>query len=149
MKPALLAPILLLAGLGIGGGAALAVQWFLPPPAAKVAGDARKVEVIGTSFTPTGKILAPLVFSDGRLSGYVTFEVQLETVDADVAFVTARLPVLMNAINMRTFRVPMASGPDGMLPNLTAFQKIVMESSNEAFGPRIVRRVVITQAAPA
>jgi hypothetical protein len=75
--------------------------------------------------------------------------VQLETVDADVAFVTARLPVLMNAINMRTFRVPMASGPDGMLPNLTTFQKIVMESSNEAFGPRIVRRVVITQAAPA
>lgn len=149
MKPALLAPILLIAGLGVGGGTAYAVQRLFPPPAAKVAEVAHKTEEIATSFTPTGKILAPLVFSDGRLSGYVSFEVQLETLDSDVAFVTARLPILMNAINMRTFRAPMASGPDGMLPNLTTFQKIVMEASDEAFGPRIVRRAVITQATPA
>ncbi len=149
MRPAILAPALLLAGLGVGGGTALAVHWLLPPPTAPATVTGRKVDAVGTSFTPTGKILTPLVFADGRLSGYVSFEVELETLDADVAFVTPRLPVLLNAINMRTFRAPMASGPDGMLPNLEIFRKIVMESSDEAFGPRIVRRAVITQATPA
>jgi hypothetical protein len=149
VKPAILAPVLLLAGLCVGGGTAFAVHWLLPPAAAPAATASRKVEAIKTSFTPTGKILAPLVFADGRLSGYVSFEVQLETMDADVAFVTARLPVLMNAINMRTFRAPMASGPDGMLPNLEIFHKVVMEASDEAFGPKIVRRALVTQATPA
>ena len=145
MKPLVLVPILLLAGLGVGGGAALAVRALLPPATAK----SRPAPAAEISFTPAGKILAPLVSADGRLSGYVLFDVQLETSAADVDFVTPRLPVLLNAINMRTFRAPMASGPDGMLPNLEVFRKIVLDSSNEAFGPRIVRRAVITQATPA
>lgn len=148
MKPLILFPLLLLAGLGVGGGTAMSVRVLMP---ASPAGPAptHAVEAVATIFTPTGKILAPLVFADGRLSGYVTFEVQLETTDTDVAFVTARLPVLLNAVNMRTFRSPMASGPDGMLPNLDVFRKLVAEASTEAFGPGIVRRVVVTQAAPA
>ncbi|EIZ78706.1 hypothetical protein WSK_2754 [Novosphingobium sp. Rr 2-17] len=146
MKPIILVPILLLAGLAVGSGSAVAVRVLLPaaPPAANHA--APKVE---TSFTPTGKILAPLVSADGRLSGYVLFDVQLETSAEDVEFVTPRLPILLNAINMRTFRAPMASGPDGMLPNLEVFRKIVIEASNEAFGRGVVRRAAITQAAPA
>ncbi|WP_010219719.1 hypothetical protein [Sphingomonas sp. PAMC 26621] len=144
MKPLLLIPILLLAGLGVGGGAAFGVRTLLPPATAKPP----PAPAADTIFTPAGKILAPLVFADGRLSGYVVFDVQLETSAADVAFVTPRLPVLLNAINMRTFRAPMASGPDGMLPNLDVFRKVVQESSNEAFGPHIVRRAAITQAAP-
>jgi len=149
LKPALLFPILLLAGLGVGGGAAFGVRVLLPAATATPATATRKAEVPATAFTPTGKILTPLVFADGRLSGYVLFEVQLETTEADVAFVTPRLPLLLNAINMRTFRAPMASGPDGMLPNLDVFRKLVMEASTEAFGPKIVRRVAIVQAAPA
>lgn len=136
-----------MAGLGVGGGSAYAVRVLVPAPLpGAVDKPAPPVEII---FTPAGKILAPLVFADGRLSGYVMFEVQLETTEADVAFVTPRLPLLLNAINMRTFRAPMASGPDGMLPNLDVFRKLVLEASAEALGPHVVRRVVITQAAPA
>lgn len=145
MKPALLLPLVLIAGLTAGGGSAYAVRVLLPPPSAE---PIDKREVLETVFTPTGKILAPLVFADGRLSGYVQFEVQLETSEADVAFVTPRLPLLMNAINMRTFRAPMASGPSGMLPDLAVFRKLVLEASNEAFGPKIVRRVIVMQATP-
>lgn len=145
MKPALLTPILLLAGLGLGGGTAYGVHKLLPPATATPA----KPKPETTSFVPTGKILAPLVFADGRLSGYVSFEVQLETTDTEVEFVTARMPMLLNAINMRTFRTPMAAGPDGMLPDLERFRQIVMVGADEAFGPRIVRRAVITQATPA
>lgn len=146
MKPLILIPILLLVGVGVGGGTALAVRVLLPPVPTTAN---HRAPSTGTTFTPTGKILAPLVFADGRLSGYVLFDVQLETSEADVSFVTPRLPVLLNAINMRTFRAPMASGPDGMLPNLDVFRKLVLESSDEAFGPHVVRRAVIVQAAPA
>lgn len=145
MKPALLAPILLTAGLGLGGGTAYGVHRLLPP----AAGAPAKPKAETTSFTPTGKILAPLVLADGRLSGYVSFEVQLETGETDVEFVTARMPMLLNAINMRTFRTPMAAGPDGMLPDLEQFRRVVMVAANEAFGPRMVHRAVITQATPA
>jgi hypothetical protein len=142
----LLIPIVLLAGLGVGGGTAFGTHLLLAPPAPAAA---QKPHEVATSFVPTGKILAPLVFADGRLSGYVAFEVQLETADSEVEFVTARLPLLLNAINMRTFRAPMASGPDGMLPNLGLFQRIVMDSAAESLGPHMVRRVAIMQATPA
>lgn len=146
MKPLLLFPILLVGGAGVGGGTAFAVRALLPTGAEA---PAQKAAAPETVFTSAGKILAPLVSGDGRLSGYYLFDVQLETDEADVAFVTARLPLLLNAINMRTFRAPMASGPDGMLPNLDVFRRIVLESATEAFGPNHVRRVVVTQAAPA
>lgn len=147
MKTALLLPILLVAGVGVGGGAAFGLRQLLPAPAAAQQKAARpKIE---TAFVPTGKILAPLVSSDGRLAGYVSFEVQLETEESDVEFVTARLPLLMDAINMRTFRTPMTSGPGGMLPDLAVFRKLVMASAAEAFGGKIVKRAVIMQATPA
>lgn len=149
MKPLILFPLLLVAGIGIGGGAAFAVRTLIPPPPAAPAAAAVKAEAVATSFTPAGKILAPLVLPDGRLAGYVQIEVQLETTEANAAHVTPRLPLLLNAINMRTFRAPMASGPDGTLPNLDIFRKIVLDASVEAFGPGIVRRVAVIQAAPA
>lgn len=134
-----------LLGLAVGGAAAWATALLAGPrPAAAHAAPARP-----PVFVPAGKILAPLVFGDGRLSGYVSFEFQLEVQDDRVAFVTARLPFLLHAINMRTYRAPMASGPDGMLPNLEVFRKVVEDASTEAFGAGIVRRAAITAAVPA
>ncbi|WP_404367753.1 hypothetical protein AB5I39_13420 [Sphingomonas sp. MMS24-J45] len=146
MKTALLIPVLLVAGLGVGGGAAFGVRQLLPPPAATQEAAHPKVE---TAFVPTGKILAPLVSADGRLAGYVQFEVQLETDEHEVDFVTTRLPLLMDAINMRTYRTPMTSGPGGMLPDLAVFRKVVMTSAAEAYGGKIVKRAVIMTATPA
>lgn len=145
MKAAFLIPLLLVAGVGLGGGTAFGVHQLLPSPAAAATAPVKAAPV----FVPTGKILAPLVSTTGRLSGYVSFEVQLETEESDAAFVTARLPLLLDAINMRTFRAPMASGPDGMLPDLAVFRKLVTASASEAFGMNKVRRVVIMQATPA
>jgi hypothetical protein len=56
---------------------------------------------------------------------------------------------LLHAINMRTYRTPMAAGPDGMLPDISVFRKIVMDAAPEAFGPKVVRLVAVTQAVPA
>ena len=96
-----------------------------------------------------GEILAPLGFADGRLFGYVTFECQLEVTEGTGEDVGARLPLLLNAVNMRTYRAPLASGPDGLVPSLGAFRRVVMEAAAEVYGKDVVRSVAVTRAAPA
>ena len=146
MKKLLLPLGVLIAGLAVGGGAAYGTGLLIGPPSSDAPAAAAPAD---TSFVPTAKILAPLVMPDGRLSGYVAFEVQLEVASDDAEFVTARLPLLLHAVNMRTYRTPMAAGPDGMLPDLATFRKVVMEGAAEAFGKDMVRRAAITQAVPA
>lgn len=151
MKKILFLIVVLLAGIGTGGGAAYAtVQLFGlgARPAAQAAAPAPE-KTVPTQFVPTGKILAPLVFGDGRLAGYVSFEVQIEVEEGQADFIKARLPLLLHAINMRTYRTPMAAGPDGMLPNLETFRKVVMAAAAEAFGPKVVRKAAVTSATPA
>lgn len=145
MKKALFLLAVVLAGLGLGGGAAFATVLLLGPKdaSAAAASDA------ATGFVDGGKVLAPLVFADGRLSGYVEFQIQLQVPDDKAEYVTARLPLLLHAINMRTFRTPMAAGPDGLLPNLEAFRKVVLDAAPEAFGAGVVRKVAVTKATPA
>ena len=147
MKKILFLLIVLLAGLGLGGGAAFATMLVLGPNHAQK--DAPEASDTKTSFVPTGKVLAPLVFPDGHLAGYVQFEIQLEVAQDKSEFVTDRMPMLLHAINMRTYRTPMAAGPDGMLPDLETFRRVVLQASQEAFGAPIVRKVAVTAASPA
>lgn len=132
--------ILLALGCAVGGGSAYATGLFLGPVERQEADSA---------FVPTGPLLAPLVLDDGRLTGYVSFEMQLEVPADQVDFVTARMPLLLHAINLRTFRSPLASGPDGMLPDVAQFREVVMAAAEEAFGSAVVRHAAITQATPA
>lgn len=117
---------------------------------ALVTGD-RQWEADGgpTVFVPTGDVVAPLVFRDGRLAGYVTFTAQLEVPAGEGSAIRDRLPVLLNAINMRTFRTPLASGPDGMLPSVEGFRRVLLASAIETYGRAKIRTVVVTQAVPA
>lgn len=131
---------LLSLGLAVGGGAAYGAAMVLGPVPKATPESA---------FVPTGPVLAPLVLKDGRLSGYVSFEIQLEVPSDQADFVTARMPLLLHAINLRTFRSPLASGPDGMLPDLEQFRKVVMAAAPEAFGEGVVRHAAIVQANPA
>jgi hypothetical protein len=146
MKKILFLLVTLLAGLGLGGGAAYATVMLLGPPASAAKSHADEVE---PSFVDAGKVLAPLVFADGRLSGYVQFQIQLEVPADKAEFVTARMPLLLHAINMRTYRTPMAAGPDGLIPDLETFRKVVMAAAPEAFGAGVLRKVAVTQANPA
>jgi len=140
MKRLFLRLAVLALGLAVGGGGAYT--------AANVFGPLER-GMASKAFVPTGPVLAPLVLKDGRLSGYVSFEVELQVPANRVDFVKARMPLLLHAINMRTYRSPLASGPDGMLPDVEQFRKVVIAAAAEAFGDEIVRRAVITQAVPA
>lgn len=141
MKPILLLPALLVLGVAVGSGSAFATAMLRGPQSAGPAQD--------NAFVPTGSVLAPLVLEDGRLAGYTSFEVELQVPADKAEFVTARMPLLLHAINLRTFRSPLASGPDGMLPNIEQFRAVVMSAAPEAFGEGMVRHVAITQANPA
>lgn len=141
--------VVVVAGIGAGGGAAYGMSLWLGGDRAAAKEVAAVEAPKPISFVPSGKILAPLVSADGRLVGYVSFEVALEVREDKVEFVTARLPLLFDAVNMRTYRTPMASGPDGMLPSIAMFRALVMDSSDLAFGKGVVRRVAVTQAQPA
>lgn len=140
MKKLLGGVVALILGVGVGGASAYGVGLIRPE-------DGRAV-VTKTEFVPTGTMLAPLIFPDGRLSGYVSFEVQLEVAAGEGEAVKAQLPLLLNAVNMRTYRTPMASGRDGLIPGLDAFRKVVLDAAGETYGADKVRRVVVTQASP-
>ena len=126
-------------GMGAGGAAALGADRLL---------DGSLIAAPQPVFVPTGAVLAPLVFQDGRLAGYASFEIELEVMQGKAALVKEQVPLLRNAINMRTHRTPMASGPDGLVPDLKGFQRLVLEAAQEVFGAGVVRRAAIVQATP-
>ncbi|MBQ1496843.1 MAG: hypothetical protein IIZ38_00870 [Sphingomonas sp.] len=149
MKKILFLAIVLLSGLGLGGAAAFGTLLVLGPRPAHAAAAPAPADV-ETAFVQVDKLLAPLVSpDDGRLTGYVQFQFNLEVPKDKSSEVTKRLPLLLHAINMRTFKTPMAAGKDGLLPSLEQFRKIVEAAAPEAFGAGVVRKVAITQATPA
>lgn len=148
MKKILMPVIVLVAGTGVGGAAGYAATAALRPSSPTAASTASAPQV-ATRFVPVDQVIAPLVMPDGRLSGYVEFAVQLEVPEDQADAVTVRLPLLLHAINMRTYRTPLAAGPDGMLPDIGGLRAVVMAAAPEAFGPGVVRRVAVTQATPA
>jgi hypothetical protein len=131
------------AGLLTGAASAFGTTLLLAknPPAAAPASQ--------RAFVPAGPVLAPLVFADGRLSGYVSFRVALEVPADRSGEVASRLPLLYDAITMRAYRTPIASGPEGALPNVAVLRALVMDASGEAFGKGLVQRVAILEASPA
>lgn len=141
MKKLILALLIVVAGLGFGGAAAFGTLMLFPPEQAARDGD--------RIFVPVNRLLAPLVDKEGRLVGYTRFEVALEVPKEQADFVTVRIPLLLHAVNLRTFRTPLASGPDGQLPDIDMIRRVVMAAAPEAFGEGIVHRVAIIQAVPA
>lgn len=147
MKKILMLLVALLLGAGAGAGGGYGTTMLLGPhdPAA----DAAKAAAEPTAFVPVPRMVAPLVLPDGRLSGYVAFELQLEVGETRVEEVTARLPFFQNAMNLRTYRTPIAAGIDGNIPDIARFRDVAQDAANQAFGKGAVRRVAVTQAVPA
>lgn len=149
MKPVLLYATVALVSVLAGAAGAFGTITFLKPPE-DVAEPAKEETVAGLPLVilPEIKVQAPLVFPNGRLAGYASFTFQLEVAEKDAARVTEELPVLLNAINVRSFRAPMARDPDGQIPDLGVFRDIVSQAHTEAFGKGVVQRVLIIEALP-
>lgn len=144
MKKLLILLVLLILGLGVGSGAAYGIAQLLGPPPEHLA-QAEKAETV---FVSAGTILAPIVTADGGLSGYANFDVQLEVTAEKEAEVTEQLPLLLHAVNLRTWTTPMAAGPDHILPDLRVFARIVEAAAAESLGKGAVQRVIVTGAKP-
>lgn len=148
MKRGLVLVLAMIGGVAVGGGSALAVGHFLPPAEATTAPAVAEPPDEELVFVSTGAVLAPMVLNDGGLAGYATFEVQLQVAADRREAATAGIPLILDAINMRTYRQPLASGPGGQIPDLTLFRKIVRDAADQALGRGTVRQVAITQARP-
>ena len=149
MKKILFPIVLLVTGGAIGAGSGYATNFLLGTPAGATTVRPEPVEEQPGKFVAMPVMTAPLVLKDGKLSGYAAFEIQLEVDESEADLVTARLPFLQHAINLRTFKVPLAAGADGMLPDLDNFRRVVIEAARESIGPGKVRKVAITKAEPA
>lgn len=149
MKKILFPMVLLITGGAIGAGSGYATNFFLGTPAGATTAKPEPVEEEPGKFVAMPVMTAPLVLKDGKLSGYAAFEIQLEVDESEADLVAARLPFLQHAINLRTFKVPLAAGADGMLPDLDNFRRVVIEAARESIGPGKVRKVAITKAEPA
>ncbi|GGO96858.1 hypothetical protein [Stakelama pacifica] len=144
MKKFLLPLALIIAGIGVGAGSGYGAGLVLGSP-----DDAHGAqEAVKTSFVPVPHMVAPLVLPDGRLSGYMAFEVQLEVPEKDVDSVTQRIPFVQHAINLRTYRTPLAAGVDGTIPDIEKFRQVVADAAKEALGQGVVQRVAVTKAVP-
>lgn len=142
MKKIFVSVVALVLGVGVGGSAAFATAKMLNGE------PLYKPAPVPDMFVPTGGVLAPLVDEKGRLVGYATFEMQLEVPAEKGKLVADTVPVLLNAINMRTYRTPLAAGPNGQIPRLDAFRKVVVDAATEVYGKGVVRRVAVVKAAP-
>lgn len=142
MKKILLPLGIVLAGAATGAGSALAVRHFTGSPQKTPKAASPLV------FVTVAKIVAPLVLSDGGLAGYVSFDVDLQVDEPAQADVTGKLPLLLHAINMRSYRSPLATGHDGMLPDIGGLRTLVAAACVEAFGKSTVHRIAITRAEP-
>ena len=138
---------MIVAGLiaGSGGGAAVA---FLVP----ARGGEKPREAVSTGdsgFESLGPLLVPLIYADGKFTGYVRIEAQLEVGAEDTEGVKARMPLVIHAVNVRAYTKPLAGGPDGRLPDAAAFRAIVADEAGKVLGKGVVRSVALTSIAPA
>ncbi len=137
--------VVLVLGVATGSGASLATRLLVPPPPAPaVAAAVPEPLDVKRVFVPVGSVKAPIVFDDGRLAGYVAFTVAVEVSELKQQAVADNLPLLLNAINMRTYRTPMARSTDGRIPDVEVFRKLVADAALDAFGASAVKRVLIT-----
>ncbi|KQN90035.1 hypothetical protein ASE95_15070 [Sphingomonas sp. Leaf231] len=140
-KPTFIAIVTIMLGAAAGtGGAWGAARMF-------GAGALTQPDMSKT-FVPVPGIVAPLVAEDGHLLGYLKFDAQLEVPRERTSFVSANIPLLLDAINRQSFAAPIAGGPDGMLPRLPVLHKLMSQASRQTYGADLVSRVAITQISP-
>ncbi len=144
MKKLLSLLLLIAAGLGLGGAGAWGVLRFMPkPPATAAIPPVRYV---------TAPVLAiPVVAKDGRLSGYVQITFQIETDEAHEAVVAADMPRFLDAVNRAAWATPIASGPDGLLPDPRRAGALGLVAAKKAHGKHSkarVKRVLASEIRP-
>ncbi len=146
MKHLVIIIFALLLGVGSGGSA----MYFLGPTVDRAAQPASAAPALreGSVILRPFKVRTPIVYSDGNLSTYVKFSVQLLVTKDFADKANEMQPMVINEINMRTFRTPLAMGPDGQIPNLQVFRDIALASARKVLGRSNVNKVLITDVEP-
>jgi hypothetical protein len=151
MKKILFLLIVLLAGLGLGGGAAFATMLALGP---RHEAESRRRQ--GRCRGREGQLRAdrqeswrrsssPTATSPAMSSSISSSKWPQDKSD----FVTARLPLLLHAINMRTYRTPMAAGARRAASRSRRVPQGRASGRPGSVRRAVVRKVAVTAATPA
>ena len=135
--------VMLVSGTAIGGATAYGLINFMPQVL-----PAFEAPAAASEFMEMPPVMAPLVDKTGKLVGYGAFEIQYEVPKGEAEEMAASIPVLLDAINMRTYRAPLAGGTDSVIPSLGALRKVLLEAGAEVYGKERIRSVAITRASP-
>jgi len=144
MRKPLTLLMMLLGGAGLGAGSAFGAG-LLMPAQSEAAAEPRPADEGPPAFVPM-ELLVPLVFDDGQLAGYANLKLQLLVEAEQNESVTARLPLLLNAINLQTYRTPLAGAAGGRLPDLNQLRGLIQRSAERTLGHAVVRQVAIVEA---
>lgn len=146
MRQILTIILCLLAGIGIGGGGtyAYALNFGLGGKPATNRTDPAGDNKVLAPF----KIRAPITFEDGTLATYAVFKVQLVVKAEAAEKAETNEAMVLNAINMRTYKTPLIKGPDGQLPDVETFRKVISEAGSEALGKGVIANILITDVQP-
>lgn len=136
----------LIAGLVLGAGGMFFYerQFGGAPAQAKAAPSASRED---SELLPAFKVRAPIVASDGTLSTYVVFTVQLAVAKTAAETAPEQLPMILNEINMRTYEAPLAQGADGRMPSVKLFREIVSAAAKPILGQGVLTNVMVTDVA--
>lgn len=146
MKQVMIVILCLLAGLGIGAGGTYA--YALNFGLGDETGPKRPDPAGENKALAPFKVRAPITFEDGTLATYAVFKVQLVVKEEAALKAEEEEAKVINAINMRTFKTPLVKGPDGQIPDIESFRKVVAEAGTEALGKGVVANILITDVQP-
>lgn len=146
MKQIIVIILCLLVGLGAGAGGTYA--YALNFGLGDKQGPDRPDPKGANKVLPPFKVRAPITFEDGTLATYAVFKVQLVVKEEAAMKAEEEEAMVINAINMRTFKTPLVKGPDGQIPDVEVFRKIVSAAGTEALGKGVVSNILITDVQP-
>lgn len=125
------------AGLGLSIGAFGKQPEIVTPP-----------QPVVLSYVEIGRLGLPLVDAHGDLVAYVAVDASIELLATDEAAARERLPLLRHEINLVAWRSSLSAGADGRRADLPAVSMMIRAAASRALGPRVTRRVLLTDVKP-
>ena len=143
MKPFVIPAICLIVGLAVGAGGMFIYNGQFGG-ASEPAPTAPSTLPDESTVLPPFKVRAPIVTSDGTLATYAVFTVQLAVAKDAAESAPEQVPMILNAINMRTYETPLAKGVDGKMPSLRHFHDLVSAAAKPILGQSVLAKVMVT-----
>jgi flagellar basal body-associated protein FliL len=153
-KTGLVAALMLVLGLAVGGGGAAGYFLFLAPkpPAEGVVAEAKPAEEEAEKAKPEyfamDRMMVPMIDQRGLLVGYLSLDLSLEIDPLQADVLKNNLPIVRHTFNEVMSTVPLGRADNPKLLDFPKAQAALVKAANEALGEPVVKQLVIVSALP-